>query len=118
MVTMCRLLTIVTLTAMLSCTQPKGGTMLFSATKELNRAIDLAERTVAGSGDDISGLRVTAAINMMAGNEYRGPTFWRVTFKRRDLIPKDASSELGAGGEIFVDVDLTANVAKIAGRGE
>jgi len=92
--------------------------MLFSAAKELNRAIDLAERTVAGSGEDVSALRVTSAVNMLAGNEYRGPSFWRVTLKRRDLIPKDASSELGAGGEIFVDVDLATNLAKIAGRGE
>jgi len=55
---------------------------------------------------------------MMAGSAYRGPAYWRVTFKRRDLIPKDAASELGAGGEIFVDVDLATSVAKISGHGE
>ena len=93
--------------------------MWFSLTaQELGRAVELAERTVSASGSALAELKLTNAISMMAGREYRGPAYWRLTFKRRDLIPKDATSELGAGGEIFVDVDLDANVAKIAGRGE
>ena len=97
----------------------EGQTMGYSLTsKELDRAVELAERILTTSGAGITELKLTSAINMMAGREYRGPAYWRLTFKRRDLIPKDASSELGAGGEIFVDVDLEANVAKIAGRGE
>ena len=93
--------------------------MWFSLTaQELARAVDLAERTVVASGAVLAELKLTSAVNMMAGREYRGPAYWRLTFKRRDLIPKDATSELGAGGEIFVDVDLDANVARIAGRGE
>jgi hypothetical protein len=85
---------------------------------ELNRAIALAEQTLTASGASPAELKLTSAVNMTAGREYRGPAYWRVTFKRRDLIPKDSSSELGAGGEIFIDVDLDANLAKIAGRGE
>ena len=86
--------------------------------QELGRAVELAERAMSASGAVVTELKLTNAVNMMAGREYRGPAYWRLTFKRRDLIPKDATSELGAGGEIFVDVDLDANVAKIAGRGE
>jgi hypothetical protein len=86
--------------------------------KELGRAVELAEQTVTTSGANLAELRLTSAVNMMSGREYRGPAYWRLTFKRRDLIPRDATSELGAGGEIFVDVDLGANVAKIAGHGE
>src|SRR3954469_881877 len=98
---------------------PEGKTMGYSLTaKELDRAVELAERMLMTSGARGTELKLTSAINMMAGREYRGPAYWRLTFKRRDLIPKDAISELGAGGEIFVDVDLDANVAKIAGHGE
>jgi hypothetical protein len=86
--------------------------------QELGRALDLAERVLIASGTVLAELKLTSAVNMMAGREYRGPAYWRLTFKRRDLIPKDAASELGAGGEIFVDVDLDANAARIAGRGE
>jgi hypothetical protein len=86
--------------------------------KELLRAVELAERTVLASGTALESLKLTRAVNMMAGSEYRGPAYWRVTFKRRDLIPKDAVSEIGAGGEIFVDVDLDGGTAKISGLGE
>jgi hypothetical protein len=98
---------------------PGDKKMWFSLTaQELGRAVELAERTVSASGSALAELKLTNAVSMMAGREYRGPAYWRLTFKRRDLIPKDTASELGAGGEIFVDVDLDTNVAKIAGHGE
>src|SRR5262245_56640115 len=31
---------------------------------------------------------------------------WRLTFKPRDLLPETEDDRLGAGGEIFVHVDL------------
>ena len=86
--------------------------------KELEQAVALAERVVVAGGAALDQLKLTSAVNMMAGRAYQGPAYWRITFKRRDLIPKDASSELGAGGEIFVDVDLDTSVAKISGHGE
>lgn len=86
--------------------------------KELEQAVALAERAVVAGGTAIDQLKLTSAVNMMAGRDYRGPAYWRITFKRRDLIPRDAASELGAGGEIFVDVDLGTSVAKITGHGE
>lgn len=37
----------------------------------------------------------------------KGKYVWRVTFKPARLLPKDPSGEMiGAGGEIFVNVDL------------
>lgn len=85
---------------------------------ELAKAIELAEQAVLRDGVALEQLKLISAINMMAGREYRGPAYWRITFKRRDLIPRDADSELGAGGELFIDVDLGANAAKLSGRGE
>jgi hypothetical protein len=86
--------------------------------KELDEAVALAERAVVAGGAVLDQLKLTSAVNMMAGRDYRGPAHWRITFKRRDLIPGDAASELGAGGEIFVDVDLETSAAKITGHGE
>ena len=86
--------------------------------KELEQAVALAERAIVTGGTALDQLKLTSAVNMMTGRDYRGPAYWRITFKRRDLIPKDAASELGAGGEIFVDVDLDTGVAKISGHGE
>ena len=86
--------------------------------KELDQAIALAEQVVVAGGAALDQLKLTSAVNMMAGRDYRGPAHWRITFKRRDLIPRDAASELGAGGEIFVDVDLDTGVAKVSGHGE
>jgi hypothetical protein len=92
--------------------------MLFNVTAaELNRAVELAEKAIAAK-TPVAGYQLTSAINMVAGREYRGPAFWRLTFKRRDLIPPDAESELGAGGEIFVDVDTKTNLATVTGFGE
>jgi len=89
-----------------------------TTSNELEQAVELAERIVVAGGTALDQLKLTSAVNMMAGSAYRGPAYWRVTFKRRDLIPKDAASELGAGGQIFVDVDLATSVAKISGHGE
>jgi hypothetical protein len=101
-------------------TPPSGGKTMkpHLTAPELGRAVELAEQAVLASGTALGGLKLVGAVNMMAGREYRGPAYWRITFKRRDLIPKDADSELGAGGELFVDVDLGASAAKISGHGE
>lgn len=92
--------------------------MLFSVTAaEVNRAVTLAEKAISAKVQPAD-YQLTAAINMVAGTEYRGPSFWRLKFKRRDLIPADAESILGAGGEIMVDVDTHTGVATITGYGE
>jgi hypothetical protein len=47
---------------------------------------------------------------------FRGKYIWRVTFKPRQLLPKDPSKGIiGAGGEIFVNVDLSTKTTEIGG---
>jgi hypothetical protein len=44
----------------------------------------------------------------------KGQYIWRVTFKPTELLPKDPSKEaIGAGGEIFVNVDLDTRKPEI-----
>ena len=43
---------------------------------------------------------------------------WRIAFKSRDMIPLDENGILGAGGEIFIEVDLKTQQAKFLGTGE
>jgi hypothetical protein len=97
---------------------PSEERIMSVTTKELGRAVELAEKEILASGAVVAELKLTSAINLMDGRSYRGPAYWRLTFKRRDLLPKDAESELGAGGELFLEVDLDAGSAKITGRGE
>lgn len=47
-----------------------------------------------------------------------GPSVWRLTFKPRRLIPAASNERVGAGGELFVKVDLATGQAEISGYGE
>jgi hypothetical protein len=92
--------------------------MLFSVTAaEVNRAVTLAEKAITSTARPTD-YQLISAINLVAGSEYRGPAFWRLRFKRRDLIPADAEGVLGAGGELLVDVDVHTGVATLVGHGE
>jgi hypothetical protein len=86
------------------------------AAAELRRAVDLASAFLAQRGEDLTSLRVVNATNRLR-DPAGGPDAWRVTFKPRRLIPHDGS-EIGAGGEWFVDVDLRAMAARLGGLGE
>ncbi len=46
------------------------------------------------------------------------PHIWRLTFKLRRLIPKTPGSRIGAGGELFIEVDLSLDQARLCGYGE
>lgn len=83
---------------------------------ELRRAIDLASALLLERGEDLAALRVVGSTNRLR-DPAGGPDSWRVTFKPRRLIPDDGS-EIGAGGEWFVDVDLRSNTARLGGVGE
>jgi hypothetical protein len=47
-----------------------------------------------------------------------GPAVWSLTFKLRKLIPINSHSVLGAGGEIFVQVDVQAKTVNRVNYGE
>jgi hypothetical protein len=86
---------------------------------EAHRAIELAEGTLGRAGIRLADYRLLRAVNLIGPDSvYRGPDYWRLTFKRRDLVPATADKELGAGGELFVDVDIATATATIAGHGE
>jgi hypothetical protein len=99
---------------------PAGDARSFQVTAtEANRAIELAEAAIDRSGAKPEAYRLIRAVNLTAPDgAYRGPTYWRLTFKRRDLVPATADAELGAGGEVFVDVDTAEAEATIAAYGE
>lgn len=47
-----------------------------------------------------------------------GKFIWMITFKPRDLLPEDPSTEIiGAGGEIIVNIDLNTGESTV-GYGE
>ncbi len=86
---------------------------------ELNRAVEIAEDIIVKAGELPSEYQLTSATSMLTPKGvYRGPAFWHLTFKRRDLIPADAESEIGAGGMLFVEVDLAIAHGALMGRGE
>ena len=50
--------------------------------------------------------------------ELARPGTWRLTYKPKQLVPGTPEREIGAGGEVFVEVVLQTGVASSAGRGE
>ena len=85
------------------------------------------------TGADITGLQDAVAIAVSAlhdqsrypANDYtltsaqqivvEGKYVWRITFKPAGLLPKDPSKEaIGAGGEIFVNVDLSTKKPELS----
>jgi hypothetical protein len=85
------------------------------AAAEIHRAVDLATALLRERGEDLSTFRITAAVNRLRDAD-GGASAWRVTFKPRRLIGN--GSEIGAGGEWFVDVDLERGSARLGGVGE
>ena len=99
------------------------GTSLFVCASCCRQAAQSATNSVPGI--DTAELRDAVGIAVDAVNEQsrypadhytlvsaqrmmiKGKYVWRVTFKPARLLPKDPSREMiGAGGEIFVNVDL------------
>lgn len=62
--------------------------------------------------------KLVLAENVIKGPAYTGPHTWRLTFKLKRLIPETSEVEVGAGGELFVEVDLSTQKAKLLGYGE
>ena len=81
---------------------------------------DCQEATVLGVGalvalgEEPALYKLISADNLM----FAGIGVWRLTFKLKELIPETADSEIGAGGELFVEADLSTQKAELVGRGE
>lgn len=82
--------------------------------RDCTAAVRLAEKLLVEKNVDLNQLTLVRA-------EYipRGAAFvWRLTLKRRDLLPATPEEPIGAGGETFVEVDVGAGQARITGTGE
>jgi hypothetical protein len=84
----------------------------------VREAIGLAAGFLRTVTPDSSEYQLVAAESHIRGAGPIQPEVWRVTFKRRALIPTSASAEIGAGSEIFVEVDLVSREARLLGYGE
>jgi hypothetical protein len=62
--------------------------------------------------------KLIAVANAVIAPGNIAPKVWRLTFKRRDLIPETADDEIGKGGELFVEVDLSTKRARLVAYGE
>lgn len=97
--------------AMVSSEEPQS--------QEVIKVIQIAEKCLLYNQIDLKRYKLIKAENLYINNsKYIGPNKWYVVFKAKHLIPKDEKDLLGAGGEIFVEVDLKGDQAKILGYGE
>jgi len=86
--------------------------------RECEEAIALAEAMLPSVGKNPQDYKLIEAENLRdRAGAYRGPQFWYLTFKARELIPS-TPAEIGFGGEVFVEVDLAERRARVVGYGE
>lgn len=86
--------------------------------RECQCAIRLAVDLLSDRGEDLDQYKLISVVNLIKGPDYAGPQKWRLSFKRRALIPQGDQAEVGSGGELFVEVDLTAQASQFRGYGE
>ena len=87
--------------------------------QEIIKVIQIAEKCLLDNKIELNRYKLIKAENLKINNsKYIGPNKWYVVFKLKKLIPKDINGKLGMGGEIFIEVDLKDNKAKILGYGE
>ena len=93
-----------------------------SVNQELVEVIDLAESLfpIEHFGHKLADYRLIKAENLFAatGRKCVGSHCWRLTYKRRGLIPEGPNEMIGKGGEIFINVNLRDHSAEVGGFGE
>jgi hypothetical protein len=75
----------------------------------------LAGRLLAADGVDLAGYKLVLVENLIAD---ACVDVWRLTFKPLRLLPADAESMIGAGGELFIEVDARHGRINAMTRGE
>ena len=78
-------------------------------------AISIGAASLPNSGADPALYKLVTAENII---DSTGSHLWRLRFKLRILIPKTDGTEIGAGGEVFVEVNLTTLKAELCRYGE
>jgi hypothetical protein len=86
--------------------------------RDCQEAIALGSRFLTRSKVDPTEYQVVRAENLVGHPVYSGPWVWRLTYKLRRLIPRSVEEEIGAGGELLVEVDLATGDARLLGHGE
>ncbi|MDD3626273.1 MAG: hypothetical protein PHV06_03025 [bacterium] len=82
-------------------------------------AIEIAEMILEEEDIDLEAYKLISSQNLIIkGESFEGPEFWYLIFKRRDLIPEKEGEMIGAGGEIFVKINLAEEDGEITGYGE
>ena len=79
------------------------------STEECLEAIAIATRSLHGEYIKFTDYKLIAAENLF--NE--SSNIWLLTFKLRHLLPKDADSPIGAGGEILARVDVKSKSCSV-----
>jgi len=96
----------------LKAAQSKGETQ--PEVSDLNKAVSIALAESIDARKSQGELKLVGAEQIVVKGKY----IWRITLKPISLLPDDPSTQLiGAGGEIFVNVDLKTGEA-IIGYGE
>lgn len=80
---------------------------------ECMRVLSLGAGFMKSSNLPIGDYKLIKVENMVTGDSYIGPSIWHLTYKAKDLIERG-----GKGGEVFVEVDMNTQQAKLLGYGE
>lgn len=79
-------------------------------TADLNEAVSMAVAKLAEVRESPGEYKLVSAQQVVVKGNY----VWRITFKPVRLLPDDPSSQIiGAGGEVFVNVDLKTEEAVV-----
>jgi hypothetical protein len=97
---------------------PPAG-VVASPDKECGEAVALANALLATLKVKPADYKLIVAKNLVVrGKEFKGPHIWDLTYKLRSLLPDQTDGIVGAGGEVFIDVDLATKKATLRGYGE
>lgn len=80
---------------------------------ECMRALSLGANYISSSGLTPGDYKLIKAENMLTSGSYYGSHIWHLTYKAKDLIDRS-----GKGGEVFIEVDMKKQEARLSGYGE
>lgn len=86
--------------------------------RDCHEALSLGIGFLMTKNIDLTQYKLISAENLIKGTDYIRPHIWRLTFKLKRLIPETSEAEIGAGGELFLEVDLATKTARFLGYGE
>jgi hypothetical protein len=79
--------------------------------------IAIADAFLPSLSVNVAEYRLIGVVNAMNGREYKGPAFWRLTYKSCGVRRPDIEP-ICKGGELFIGVDMNTRKASFLGAGE